>query len=106
MRQRPPVNVCFPFCIVAVLLLNQAAKADSQPKTLTYKVVGDLQIQADVYEPDESAPRPTIAWFHGGALMMGSRTGIPKQLIELSKRQGFLLTHHRPRSCRTMVLAM
>ena len=91
MRQLPRVNVCFPLCIVAVVSLTQVATADSQPKTITYKVVGDVEIMADVYGADESAPRPVIAWFHGGALIMGSRTAVPKQVIELSQRQGFLL---------------
>ncbi len=77
--------------LLAIMFPHAVAAADSQPKTFTYKVVGDLEIQADVYQPDGSTSRPIVAWYHGGALMMGSRTSVPVQLIELSREQGFVL---------------
>jgi len=91
MRVLSSIKVCVSLCILTVAVLAGVANADSQPKTLTYKVVGNIEIQADVYRPADSTARPVIAWFHGGALMMGSRTGVPKQLIELSQEHRFVL---------------
>ena len=60
-------------------------------KTFTYKVVGDVEIEADVYQPNDLPERPVVAWFHGGALMMGHRSGIPKQFLELGEKEGFVV---------------
>lgn len=60
-------------------------------KTYTYKVVGDVKIEADVYRPDDSAIRPVLAWFHGGALMMGHRRDVPKQFLDLAAKEGFVV---------------
>jgi acetyl esterase/lipase len=60
-------------------------------RTYTYKSVDQLKIQADVYCHEDSVKRPVIVWFHGGALITGSRAGVPKQLRDLAKEQGFLL---------------
>ena len=64
---------------------------EQSQQTLTYKTVADLQIKADVYRNDGASQRPVIVWLHGGALIMGSRTGVPKQLIELAKEEDFVL---------------
>ena len=50
-------------------------------KTFTYKVAGDVRIEADVYQPNDLPDRPVLAWFHGGALMMGHRRDVPKQFL-------------------------
>ena len=42
-------------------------------KTYTYKTVGELEIHADVYRPDDDITRPVAVWIHGGALIMGNR---------------------------------
>jgi acetyl esterase/lipase len=63
----------------------------AKPRSFVFKTVGDLKIKADVYAPEGARGRPVIAWFHGGALMMGSRTGVPKQLIDLSRKENFVL---------------
>lgn len=57
----------------------------------TYKTVDQLKIQADVYRHEDSIQRPVIVWLHGGALIMGSRSGVPKQLRELAQEHGFVL---------------
>ena len=64
---------------------------DFAKQTLTYKTVGNLEIKADVYRQAASTPRPVIVWLHGGALIMGSRTGVPKQLIDLARQERFVL---------------
>ena len=56
-----------------------------------FKTVDQLKIQADVYRHEDDAARPVIVWLHGGALIMGSRQGVPKQLLELAQEQGFIL---------------
>jgi acetyl esterase/lipase len=41
-----------------------------------YKAVGECEIRADVYPPDDPGPRPVIVWIHGGALIMGGRSDL------------------------------
>jgi len=57
----------------------------------TFKTVGDLKIRADVYRHDDSEKRPVVVWIHGGALIMGSRAGVPKQLLELAEAERFVV---------------
>jgi acetyl esterase/lipase len=60
-------------------------------KTYTYKTVDKLPIQADVYRVDDSKVRPVLVWIHGGALILGSRSGVPKQLLDLCRAEGYAL---------------
>ncbi len=60
-------------------------------REFVYKSVGDLRIRADVYRHDDSVKRPVIAWLHGGALIMGSRSMVPQQLKDLARDEGFIL---------------
>jgi acetyl esterase/lipase len=60
------------------------------PQTAVYKTVGDTKIEADVYGADDQV-RPAVVWIHGGALIMGSRKGVPRQLSELCHKEGFVL---------------
>lgn len=73
--------------------LPQASADESAvvKKTLTYKTVGEVKIQADVYQSGDQPNRPVVAWFHGGALVMGHRRDVPKQLLEYCQEQGFVL---------------
>ena len=80
-----------PACLSMAMGLPSAVKAELKRSTFVYKTVGDVEIHADVYRPDDSGNRPVIAWFHGGALMMGSRQGVPRQLQDLSQREGYVL---------------
>jgi acetyl esterase/lipase len=62
--------------MTALVLAFAALPANGQapsPKTYTYKKVGALEIKADVYGGEGTAPRPVVIWIHGGALIMGSR---------------------------------
>ena len=45
-------------------------------ETVVYKQIDDLAIQADVWLPPGPGPHPVIVFIHGGALIMGSRTGL------------------------------
>ena len=62
-----------------------------QKKTYTYKTVGDIEIKADVYRHADEKVRPVLVWIHGGALIMGSRAGVPGQLLDLCRSDGFVL---------------
>jgi len=73
----------------------RAAESETQPdfvkKTYIYKVVGDCRIQADVYRADDRVVRPGVVWMHGGALILGSRRGVPRRLLDLCRDEGFVL---------------
>ena len=85
-------------CLVIGVFLSapETLRADDKSpdfsrSTYTYKTVDQLKIQADVYRHKDSVKRPVIVWFHGGALIMGSRTGVPKQLKDLAEKERFVL---------------
>src|SRR5262249_38077410 len=62
-----------------------------EKKSYTQQTRGETKIEADVYRPDGDKPRPVVVWIHGGALIMGSRDGVPKNLMELCRTQGYIL---------------
>lgn len=71
-----------------------APAADETPwtqETFVYKTVGPTKIEAEVYRPGGTQPRPAIVWIHGGALIMGSRHGVPKDIIELARSNNYVL---------------
>ena len=74
----------------------QNLQADDQPAKFskaefTFKTDGELNIRADVHRHASSEKRPVVVWLHGGALIMGSRTGVPKQLLELAEAEQFVI---------------
>jgi acetyl esterase/lipase len=79
----------------AILLLAPTPAAAEKPaftkRTYTYKTVDGVKIAADVYRPDDAEVRPVLVWIHGGALIMGSRNGVPPQLMNLCKTEGYAL---------------
>src|SRR6266851_3853716 len=85
-----------PWLLLSALVLvspSQAAadEAAFSKKTHTYKTVGDVKIQADVYRAEDDAVRPVVVYIHGGALINGSRTGVPQRLRDLCQKEGFAL---------------
>lgn len=81
---------------VGVLALAMAvpsrAAAEAGKMTHTFKKVGDLEIKADVYQPEQAkgdGQRPVVVWIHGGALINGHRESVPKWLLEGSLAQGW-----------------
>jgi len=60
-------------------------------ETYTYKTAGDVKIEADVYRPEDSQPRPVLVWLHGGALMMGSKKWVQPDLMQLCRSEGYCL---------------
>jgi acetyl esterase/lipase len=68
-----------------------AAEQGFVKKTHAYKAVGTVEIQADVYRPDDAQVRPVVVWLHGGALINGSRSAVPRELLDLCRTDGFVL---------------
>lgn len=58
--------------------------------THVYKTVDDVKVQADVYRPEGDEVRPVVVWIHGGALIVGSRSQVPRQILELCTRERFV----------------
>jgi acetyl esterase/lipase len=85
--------LCAAVALSGFLLTNPASAAPPAlvKKTHTYKIAGALKIQADVYRPDDTTVRPVLVWIHGGALITGSKSGVPKNLLELCQEEGFTL---------------
>jgi acetyl esterase/lipase len=95
MSRTATLSKCFLLtaCVVAPGIASQVAA--EQPalakKTYIFKTVGETQIQADVYRADDTRIRPVVVWFHGGALIVGSRGSVPKQLLGLCREEGYAL---------------
>jgi len=65
-------------------------------ETFTYKTVGELEIKADVYRPDDDRGdnkrlRPVLLWIHGGALIMGDRGGVDRRVKQAFLKRGYVL---------------
>jgi acetyl esterase/lipase len=60
-------------------------------ETFVYKTVGVTKIEADVYRRNGTLERPAIVWIHGGALIMGNRDGVPKNIVELARANNYVL---------------
>jgi len=84
--------------VIGVMTIANASLAQeideaSGPEAVVYKTTAEgIEISADVYHADATVgPRPVIVWYHGGALMFGSRSGVPRQLLDLSRKENLVL---------------
>lgn len=55
--------------------------------THVYKTVGDVKVEADVYRPAGTDSRPVVVWIHGGALIVGGRSQVPKNILDLCTQE-------------------
>ena len=62
------------------------------PETVVFKSVGPCEIKADIYRAPDSGRRPTIVWIHGGALIVGRRSGLQARHLEAYLNAGFHVT--------------
>ncbi len=78
---------------IASTTLAQGTGEEGGPQALVYKTTPEgIEISADVFHADTTeGPRPVIVWYHGGALMFGSRAGVPPQLVGLSRKKNLVL---------------
>ena len=103
--------ICAAWLVACGVLLNKAPAADGRAgrsprrapttrrarpgkfpmKTYVYKKVGDVEIKADVYRMGTAKNRPVVAWFHGGALINGSRRQIAGDLKALCQKEDYVL---------------
>jgi acetyl esterase/lipase len=60
-------------------------------KSYTYKTVGECKIDADVYQRGQEKHRPVIVWIHGGALIMGNRGQIDRELLRKLLEAGYVV---------------
>src|SRR5438093_403548 len=72
-------------------LSAEGAQQTARMKTYTYKTVGELPIQADVYRAEDRVLRPVVLWIHGGALIMGHRGGIADRVKHMILGAGYAL---------------
>lgn len=82
--------------LLTTLLLCAGTLLAQEPRALTktthiYKTVGPVSIQADVHRPPGTEPRPVLVWLHGGALIVGSRTQVPRTLLDLCTQERWIL---------------
>src|SRR6187397_2407033 len=77
--------------LLLALLVPVAQPPALVKKAYTFKTVGDVKIQADVYRPDDTKVRPVVVWIHGGALILGNRAGVPKNILDLCREEGYAL---------------
>lgn len=91
------VAVGFRICgswLSLLLLTGAVVLGDEKPLTKTshcYKTVGDVKIEADAYRPDGTDLRPVLVWIHGGALIVGSKAQVPKNLLGLCAKERWIL---------------
>jgi len=76
---------------LAALSLLQAVQAPLTKKSYVFKEAAGLKIELDVHRADDAESRPVLAWIHGGALIMGSRAGVPRDLLDLCRSEGYAL---------------
>lgn len=55
--------------------------------TIVYRRVEGCEIALDMYRPAANGPVPVLVWIHGGALIMGSRAGVPDHLFGLCRER-------------------
>lgn len=60
-------------------------------KTYVFKTVDDVKVHADVYRTAGDKARPVLVWIHGGALIVGDRSGVPGDLLNLCKERDYIL---------------
>ncbi|MGE3314972.1 MAG: alpha/beta hydrolase [Planctomycetaceae bacterium] len=59
--------------------------------THTFKSVGPLAIQADVFRADDDITRPVLFWIHGGALIGGNRAQVSRQVKDAFLNAGYVV---------------
>jgi len=81
--------------MVVVALLVAAPCLAQEPqfvkKTYTYKKVDKVEIQADVHRDKGDTVRPAVVWIHGGALIVGNRHSVPRDIFDLCRKEGYIL---------------
>jgi acetyl esterase/lipase len=78
-------------CLVCLGSLANAGADEARTRTYTYKRAGDLEIKANVYRADDQKVRPVVVWIHGGALIMGGRSGVNRRVKKMFLDAGYAI---------------
>jgi acetyl esterase/lipase len=57
---------------------RQSSSQAPDSTTVTYKTIGQCEIQADVFGASKGVAKPALMWIHGGALIFGNRKGLTR----------------------------
>jgi len=76
---------------IAPLALAEEKGQKFVKTTFTYKKVGRLEMKADVFRPNDDNVRPVVLWIHGGALIMGTRSGVDRRVMKRALHAGYAL---------------
>jgi len=71
--------------LLAMLAATQADPPALPKRSFVYKEVGGVKIELDVHRDGGTQPRPVLVWIHGGALIMGNRSSVPRDLLYLCR---------------------
>ena len=77
--------------IAAIVLVAALQVPPLVQKSYVVKEAGDVKLQVDVHRDDSAEPRPVLVWIHGGALIMGSRSQVPGDLLALCRAEKIAL---------------
>jgi acetyl esterase/lipase len=78
------------FISLLIPTYSLAQDATVTKKTFIYKKVNNLELKADVFSTDGTAPRPVVLWVHGGALIMGDRGGTDRVMRQKLPQAGYV----------------
>jgi acetyl esterase/lipase len=83
---------CFALGACALALpVPASAQSSLEKTTVAYRNIDGRAIFADIYRPKSNEPCPVIVWFHGGALIMGSREWLIPQMRALAEQKNFAI---------------
>ena len=71
--------------------LDLKAADQFEKETVIYKEVGALAIKADVYHYSDTKVRPVVVSLHGGALIMGHRENLGRDLKDFARTNGYVV---------------
>ena len=86
---------CVTLCAMTIFMTDgrdaRADEAEWAKQTFVYKTVDATKIEADVFRRNGTDVRPAVVWIHGGALIMGNRQGVPRDIVKLCRESNYVL---------------
>jgi len=73
----------------SILMAQVAGEPAPAPRSLTYRTVDGLSLEADVYRPAGGGTTPALLYLHGGALIMGMRHSIRRWQLSRYLERGY-----------------
>ena len=83
-----PLILCL---LYSINTFSASPPAPRNKTTVTYRWLENHQIKADLYRSADSTIRPVIVWIHGGALIMGHREQIHREIRSLATEKNYAL---------------